>query len=198
MRYRLATAEDLDVIVELHTRVLNWSINGRLGVNHIHAMYEALFSGDDVFGCVAERDGRLVGFIVATTNYAVARSRFRHKIGLRGALRVLLSCWRYPGDWIDIAETATVVPIVMARSGFSAELLAWVTDPGDMLGRQAAVGCFRDALKEFLRRGHAKCLAQVLKPNVPPNKFHARLGSRVLASFFRNRIYLVDCEAKLG
>lgn len=195
---RIATPGDIDSIVELHSRVLGWSINGRLGSDHIHTMYSALFSADDIVAFVVERQKQLKGFLVASTDYKKARSRTRAAIGLRGAARILLGCLPRPADWVDLIETVILVPAVMRKVKLSAELLAWVADPSDTIGRLAAYECMMAVLGELRRRGHQRCLAQVLKTNLGPNKFHLRMGSHMLCSFIRNTVYVVECGDGTG
>lgn len=190
---RTATRDDIAAIVELHERVLAWSINGRLGRRHLTTMYLALFEGADIVAYLVERNGQLLGFLLATTDYSCARSRTRSALGWRGALRILAGALARPADWIDIFETVFVVPRLMRRTGLSAELLAWVADPKLSLGRVAGYECMMAGLAELRRRGHPKCLAQVLRGNPGPNKFHERLGSTRLASLVRNTVYVVEC-----
>ena len=197
MIVRPLTLADTDRIVELHARVLDWSINGRVGAEHIRVMYSALFAGEDIIAYAAESGERLLGFMVATTDYERARGRFRRAIGMGGLLRVIWGVLLRPADWVDLAETMTLVPAVMRRSGCKAELLAWVTDQCNPLGRRAAFECMSATLRDLFEQGCIQCLAQVLRSNAPPNKFHARIGSRTLATFVRNKIYLVDCRPSL-
>ena len=191
---RAAGRDDLDAIVELHCRVLDWSINGRLGPAHVRKMYEALLGHPDSVAFVASRNDRIMGFMVASTDYRKARARLKANLGLAGTLRVLWGSLFHPLDWIDLAESLTVVTWAMRSSGCSAELLAWVTDPADVRGRLAAAQCMFSALDELRKRGHDNCLAQILISNEGPNRFHERIGSRVLASFIRNKVYLVNCR----
>jgi len=190
---RRATADDIDAIARLHGRVLDWSINGRLGTDHLRTMYGALFRGDDIVAFVAEYKAGLAGFMVATSDLRQARSRMRRVLGFRGMARILLGSSLHPADWIDLLETATVVPRAMRRVRAAAELLAWVSDPALAIGRVAAYRCMMATLDEMERRGHRRCYAQVLRSNHGPHEFHRRLGSRVTAKFIRNVIYEVDC-----
>ncbi|MBS0534436.1 MAG: hypothetical protein JSR72_10300 [Proteobacteria bacterium] len=191
---RAAGRDDIDAIVELHCRVLDWSINGRLGPGHVRKMYEALLGYPDSVAFVASRNDRIMGFMVASTDYRTARARLRANLGLAGTWRVLWGSLFHPLDWIDLIESTTVVTWTMRSSGCSAELLAWVTDLADVRGRMAATQCMFATLEELRKRGHDTCLAQILIGNEGPNKFHARIGSRTLASFIRNKVYLVDCR----
>jgi hypothetical protein len=198
MTVRPLISTDIDGVVELHCRVLDWSINGRLGADHIRTMYSALLAGDDIVAYISESGQRLLGFMVATADYKRARTRFRRAIGVPGLLRILRGLLLKPADWLDFAETVTVVPYTMGRSGYKAELLSWVTDQTDPMGRRAAFQCMDAVLRALSERGHTKCLAQVLKCNSSPNKFHERMGSKTLSTFIRNKIYLVDCGVKRG
>ncbi len=190
---RAATPGDIDAIVALHCRVLHWSINGRLGPDHVRKMYAALLGHAETVAFVACKQHAVIGFLIASTNYDRARARIRASIGLGGVSRVLLGSLLHPLDWIDLFESATLVPYAMRKSRHKAELLAWVTDSKDAFGRIAATKCMLKTLEELKSRGCVKCLAQILRSNREPNKFHERMGSRVIASYFRNKVYLIDC-----
>lgn len=190
---RAATIDDIDAIVELHCRILHWSINGRLGRDHVHKMYAALLGHADTVAFVVCNERDVIGSLVASTDYKRARARIRASIGLGGVLRVLWGSLPHPLDWVDLFESATLVPYAMHQSGYRAELLAWVTDSKNAFGRIAATKCMLKTLEELKKRGCAKCLAQILRSNREPNKFHERMGSRAIASYLRNRVYLIDC-----
>ena len=193
---RSASTKDINAIVELHCRVLFWSINGRLGSDHVRKMYTALVGHSDSVAFVALKKERVIGFLIATTSYEKARARMHASIGLVGMFRILWGALFHPLDWVDLIESATLVPLAMRKSGFTAELLAWVTDPKEVLGRVAAVKCMSRTLAELNDRGHQKCFAQILRSNREPNKFHERMGNKVIASFIRNKVYLINCSRR--
>ena len=191
---RLIEKEDLGQIVALHHRILEWSINGRLGRDHVAAMYAALFAGEDVFGFVSQRGDKIQAFMSATTNFRAARTRLSATLGLFGRMRILSVTFSRPLDLIDLFEATFLLPRAMSKHGYSAELLTWVADFGNPLGALVGFGVMANCLQELRRRGVRFCYAQVMSSNEAPNRFHRRMGSRILQTYLRNRLYLVDCS----
>jgi hypothetical protein len=194
---RLATKEDIDKIVDLHATVLHWSINGRLGRAHVRRLYEALFEGDDFFVVVADdpKSGAIVGFASGSTNAAAARGRIKARVGLIERFKLLSNALVRPKELFDILETVLVIPLLQSRLGTDAEILTWVAKQNSPAGAVAARRCFDGVLAQLAARGCETCVAQVLRSNAPPNRFHKARGTRKAWSLLINNIYLIDCPA---
>ncbi len=191
---RLAQPQDFDLIVALHSRVLSWSINARLGGGHVARLYRALLDGEDAFIIVdTNQDGtELFGFVSATTDPEMARRRIAAALDLRSRLRLLAGIAFSPADMIDAFESTFLIPRILRRHGADSEILTWLSLPNSPRGAKAASQCFFAAVEELSSRGRTHCHAQVMKSNMTPNRFHARAGNKIVATLIRNVIYRID------
>lgn len=190
---REARGDDLPAIADLHSRVLDWSINGRLGRDHVAAVYECLFAGDDIVGFVAMRDDRLLAFQISTLDYRAVRRRLSNLLAFHRKLRIVLGCLLHPSDLIALFETAFLVVPIMRRTGVTAEIVSWVGEPGNAAATFAAHDCLMKSLKAMAGRGERFCLAQFQKPNDRAYAYFRKLGIVPVRSLLRHDIFLVDC-----
>lgn len=193
---RLASKADIGKIVDLHCEVLFWSQNMQLGRQHIHKLYEALFEGEDFFVVVMDAPGQngLLGFASATTRMKDARRRLSSSVGWRERLLLVRGAILKPGKLVDLVESVFIIPFLLRRSTTEAELLTWVAKRNTPAGALAGVRCFNGVLKHFRSLGFSQCVAQVLRSNEPPNRFHAARGTRRLRTLLHNTIYVIDCD----
>jgi len=181
-------------MAELHAHALNWSINGRMGIKHLSCVYALLLDGADIIGFASEHQGRLVAFQVSTTDWRMVRKRLSRLPFMR-KLRVFLSCLFHPSDLIVIFETMFYVPKIFSDTDISAELIAWIAEPGNFLASLSAHQCLMRSLAELKVRGHERCLGQFQKPNPRPQAYLQKLGYDVVARLRRNDIFIVRCNA---
>jgi hypothetical protein len=193
MQIRPLVPSDIPSIAALHADVLDWSINGRMGVEHLIAMYTLLLSGKDIVGFAADSGDELLAFQVSTCDWRQPRLRLT-RLSLWRKLKVALRCLMHPGDLIILYETLFKVVPVFERSGISAEMITWVSRPGNPLASLAAHQCLMASLNELAGKGHEKCLGQFQKPNTRPQAYFEKLGYEILFAFRRNDIFSISCN----
>lgn len=183
---------DVNDIAIIHEKALPWSINGRLGRTHLADLYELLLSGSDSLGHVALHKGNIVAFQVSSTNWMLVRQRLR-QIALSNKIKMALGCLSHPSDFIALFEAAFLIPRAFAKTGVSAEILAWAAAPDNPIAAIAAQRCLLHSISELARRGEAYCLGQMQKPNARPMASLLRLHPEIVSRYIRNDVLVFDC-----
>jgi hypothetical protein len=181
-------------IADLHYKVLHWSVNARLGRDHIRGLYASMIELPSTFGFVYYQQDRLIAFIMGTLDSREIRTGLPSNFNLPKLLRLTINVLKRPQDAVDIVETAYVIPRFLGKYGTKPELSTWVSDTDHPLSPFAAIQCMNAAQKHILDQGYTHCVAQVLKENVAPNKFYARTQSTIIKSLPKNNVYLIKCE----
>jgi hypothetical protein len=192
MKIRAVGMGDVEGIARIHAEALTWSINGRLGPSHLVSMYSRLLDGPDCVGHVALYREEVVAFQISTTDWRAARARLA-KIATWNKILIVGTCLLHPYDLIALFEAVFLVPRVFQRSGVNAEIVAWAARPNNPIAAIGAHRCLLLSIAELARRGEAKCLGQMQKPNERPMSHLARLSPSVIARFIRNDVLLFDC-----
>jgi len=195
---RKVTMEDVPAIVDLHMQVLNWTINGRLGHEHVASIYSCLLKVDEVFAFAAFRDDKLLAFQVSTTNFSVIRDHLFSLIDMRKKVRLFFNCLRHPLDFVALVESVLLVMPAMKRVGHTAEIVAWAGEPGNPIASLVAHDCLMRSLATLYENGHEYCLGQFLKPNDRARKYFENLGIAPLHSYWRNDLFLLECKVGCG
>ncbi len=185
-------ARHLDQMVELHCRVLHWSINARLGHEHVKQLYQALISDPNVFGYAdIDRHGRMLSFITITSDLRATRRRLFAGFTLKTYFRLLMQSLKKPADFIDLLENKFLVPGLIAKLNARVELFTWVGDIDELAGRVSAVRTMQHAVSQLQMKGLSPVIAQVAKYDENPNRFHKRAGNKLVHSLLRNNLYLI-------
>lgn len=193
MKVRPVNKEDSAGIARVHARALPWSINGRLGYPHLKEMYDNLLAGPDGLGFVAVQNEGIIAFQISTTDWESARRRLAN-IKWMSKLRVVATCLRHPYDLPALFEAVFLVPPAFKRTGVKAEIMAWAAEPENALAAIGATRCLMQSIAELSRRGEARCLGQMQKPNDRPMQILSKLSPSVFASFLRNDVLIFDCD----
>ena len=184
----------------LHYRLLPWSFNGQFGEAHIIDLYAALWQSPHFFGYVYYVNGRLLGFVSATTDFRDTRNSllgvYRKKL-----VKMLWIFLRHPTYLWSALESRFLVPRIFRRYGTRAEWLTFVTDTTiGSLGPLVAVRLI-DAVREHFFSTKIDCyMAQGFKDNPPAMKMYQKLGWRIVATLPMHNIYYyptgfnADCE----
>ncbi len=185
-------AQHLRQMVELHYRILHWSINARLGYEHVNQLYKTLLNDPDVFGYAdIDRHGRMLSFITITRDLRATRRRLFATFTARKYLALLFqSLWK-PADFVDLFENKFVVPGLLEKLQARTELFTWVGDIDDLAGRVSAVRIMQYAVVQLQQQGLTPVIAQVAKYDENPNRYHEKAGNKLAHSLLRNNIYLM-------
>lgn len=185
-------------IVDLHYKVLHWSVNARLGKEHIRNLYSSMLAQPSTFGFAYYQGPQLIAFIMGTLDSQEIRSGLSANFDLAKLLRLTINVLKRPQDAVDLVETAYIIPRFLGRYGTKPELSTWVSDTDHPFSPFAAIQCMNAAQKYILDQGYTHCVAQVLKENEAPHRFYKRTHSTVIKSLPKNTLYLVKCERHPG
>jgi hypothetical protein len=186
------TIDQLPQAVDLHARILHWSINARLGRPHLIKVYQTLIEDPDCL-CYADiaRDGALLSLIITSKNWPATRQKIKAIYRLGTRLKLLWQSLYKPLDYIDIFENMLVIPPVLKQLNRPAEILIWLADTAELRGRVSGVKIMRSTLQTLDEIHMLPAIAQVAKYDAAPNSYHANAGNRLTHSFWRNNLYLV-------
>jgi hypothetical protein len=185
-------APHLDRMVELHCRILHWSVNARLGYEHVNQLYLQLLSDPDVFGYAdIDHQGRMLSFITITRDLRATRQRLFSTFTGKKYTQILLQSLKKPVDFIDLFENKFIVPGLLEKLGVRTELFTWVGDIDDLAGRVSAVRTMRYAVQQLQAKGLMPAIAQVAKYDQNPNRFHEKECNELVHSLVRNNLYLI-------
>jgi hypothetical protein len=183
------SSKHLDDIAKLHYRLLPWSFNGQFGEAHIIDLYKALGQSPNFFGYVYYRNGQLLGFVTATTDY---RNTRKHLLGVyrKKVLKMLSIFLRHPTYFLAALESRFLVPRIFYRYKTRAEWLTFVTDTRTgTLGPLVAMRLIAAVRQHFFSAGVGCYMAQGFKDNPPAMRMYEKLGWRIVATLPMHNIY---------
>jgi len=176
-------------VAELHFKQLPWSFNGQFGKEHILELYTALAASPHFFGYVFYVEGRLLGFVTATTDYADSR-RLLSKVFNRKIWALLKVFARHPRFLLTALESKFLVPLVFRWHGARAEWLTFVTDTSQAyLGPFVALRLIEALNEHMSMAGIRVYMAQGYKNNPKAMRYYEKLRWRVAASLLMHNVY---------
>jgi GNAT superfamily N-acetyltransferase len=183
------SSDHLEDVAKLHYGLLPWSFNGQFGEAHIIDLYKALGNSSHFFGYVYYRDGHLLGFVTATTDYRDTRN---HLLGVyrKKLFKMLWIFLCHPAYLLAALESRFLVPRVFRRYGTHAEWLTFVTDTTTgTLGPLVAMRLIDAVREHFFSVGVGCYMAQGFKDNPPAMRMYEKLGWRIVATLPMHNIY---------
>ena len=182
----------LPAAVDLHATILHWSINARLGRDHLESVYDVLLHDESTRGFVdVAEDGSLLALIIVTTDHKSTREKIRQIYTPGIKIKLVFQSLFKPADFLDLAENLFLIPKALDKSGYDAEVLLWLSDTNQLRGRIAGSRLMKLALESLADMSALPAIAQVAKYDPSPNKYHESAGNRLKRSFCRNNIYVL-------
>lgn len=166
--------EHAGAVAELHISGIKTGFISSLGIDFVTALYEAIAASRFSFGLVAESKGKVIGFVVFTTDI---NKLYRSAI-LRGGLRFIfllagrmLSVRRIRNAFETFFYPGRISKLGVPR----AELLSIVVAPEERgKGLSRTLTC--EGLAECQRRGIDRVKVLVGADNEPANKLYLKCG----------------------
>ena len=161
-------------VAQLHISGIATGFISSLGPNFVTAMYEAIAASRFGLGLVAEKNGRIVGFVAFTTNIT---GLYKSSILNRGLLFTLLLA----GKMLSVSrlkkafETLFYPARVQKQSMPKAELLSIVVAPEERR-KGLSQKLVREGLTECQRRGIDRIKVLVGADNNPANGLYQKCG----------------------
>ena len=183
-------------IADIHYKELSWSFNGRLGAEHVRELYAELVKDPHFFGYAICHQGKVLGFVTATTDSAAIRARIQN-VYLRKILRVAGLMLRHPSFLVGALESRFWVPRAFEKLGSKAEWLTFVTNTDSgYLSPFVAIRLI-DAVRDHFREvGTDVYLAQGVKQNPKAMRFYDKLGWNVVTRLYIHNIYAYRSDAR--
>lgn len=180
---------DLQDVVALHFRLLNWSSTSRLGCSFLSDLYSAIFASPDFFGYVLRAKGEIIGFSTGTRDFGDNRVRmsrvFRNKKGY-----VLEQLLRNPRAISNLAESAFLIPMIYKKLETRAEWLTFVVDTKRVfLGSFFAIALIDATRQHFLSEGLHTYVAQGVRDNPEATRLYRKLGWKPFAKLPVHDLY---------
>lgn len=186
------TEEYLQDVVNLHYKILNWSINSRLGKEHISHLYKAIINDGFCFGFVFLQHNEVIGIITGTRNWKISQQILFGNYKFIDYVKLFFICLKKPIDFIDISENIFLLPSVQSKLGTSSQALSFITDQSNSFAPIAAVKLYNHFKKNLKDSGENSFFAQVAKYDKRPNDFYISGKAKLIKSYIRNNIYLIN------
>lgn len=182
----------VEEVASLHFDILGWSINSRLGKQHLLDLYGQLINDQYTFGYVdLDEHDALLSVLTITTEPAKTRSKILKIFSFQTFFQLMLQCLSKPADFIDLLENKFRLPSLLNEINAKSELLTWVSDTKSLRGRVSGVRIMNHGVAELKKRNLLPSVAQVARYDPIPNNFHKSAGNRLVYSLMRNNLYLV-------
>lgn len=179
---------------DLHSRLLHWSLNGRLGPAHIRELYEALYRSPGFFGFACYQDGRLLGFTTATTASGEAR-RAVLEVYKRRPLAVAALMLKNPLFLASACESKFLVPRLYRRYGTTGEWLTLLTDTDrSYISPFVAMKLIAAVKARYAESGFRCYMAQGVKDNPRAVRTYEKLRWTVVSRLLVHNVYRFDCR----
>lgn len=182
----------LEEVVELHHRVLSWSINSRLGKAHIYNLYHTLLKDENAAGFVYITKDKVFGVVTGTLQYSQTREKLESNYSFSDKFKLFFMMFN-PKNAIYILENVFLIPgFLKKNANIPGQIITLVTDDNEAVRPFAAVKCF-NAIKNFFSENKlTEIFAQVASFDLPPNNFY-RKGLKLIPvkKYFRNYIYKI-------
>jgi len=188
--------EHLELIVDLHYKILPWGTNSRLGKPHIFNIYQALTNLPSTFGYVWIYEGELIGFSLGSLDYSEARAGVKSVYGWKEIFKLLVNSFAKPLYLINALDTVFFIPPYLKKCGVKAEWLGWITDKSQGKSRVAAIQCYYALKKHYADHGHLYFIGQIEKRSKFSAAFLDRSKNIRRKSFLQNYVYLIDSHAR--
>ena len=159
---------------ELHICGISTGFISSLGIDFVTALYEAIAESEFGFGFVAQKDNKIIGFAVLTTNLSALYKSVILKNGLKFAFTLAWKIFSF-GTIKKVFETLFYPGRVKKMNVSGAELLSIVViEEGRSKG--LATQLVEKGLEECTKRGIDKVKVLVGADNEPANKLYLKCG----------------------
>lgn len=183
------TMEHLSDIGELHYKILYWSVNGKLGKEHIYKLYNALFQCDSFFGYVYYFQGRLIGFTTATTDFREVRKAIE-QVYEKKIMEIIIRYLFQPRYLIGFFESKFIVPLVYKKYNVKAEWLTLVTDLSKPFLNSLVASKLISNIYDHFKKLGMTYMAQAVKNNPKAINYYNKLHWKRVCTLFIHNIYI--------
>lgn len=171
-----ARAKDIPEIVTLHRSTMSYSINSRLGINHLSYIYQRTISHPGSLVKIARFNHRLVGVVSATLSVSHLKDWLKSEISISEWMKYLKEISAHPTLWAPLLQSITTNgPIHWRGETVDACLTALTTAPD---ARHAGIGRLLVLeVDNFMSHQNQKMYwLDTLTTNVGARAFYTRLG----------------------
>ncbi len=170
------TEQTLPQVIRIHEAGLGYSVNSRLGEEHMAFLYRLMAGDEHCFVGVAALNDRAVGVVSGTIDADALKTKLLRTLSLSQAAHLALACIAHPSLLLQWWQEIRIgAPVYHAGEEVRAVLTAIIVDPDAQahgIGKQLVM-----ALEQFLaRNGVMKYRLDTLISNASARGFYARLG----------------------
>ena len=126
LSFKNMNTEQIEDLARIHIRSIPYSINAKMGMQHLQALYSSFQKSSDIFGYFALEQGKPCGLVLASLDCAKsaqAAEKARSRILLRlTSVRFLLSSIH------NILDFLSVNVVIRRRYPNAAYLMIWFVD----------------------------------------------------------------------
>jgi hypothetical protein len=183
--------QHLQSIVDLHYKELPWSVNSRLGKEHLFEIYKKITNLPSSFGFVYVVNEQIVGFSLFSTNNIEMRNALEESFRIKDFIKILKLSFAEPNILIYAIESKFITSIYLKKFETKAEWIAWIVDRDHPLSHRAAIICFFRTKKFFREHNQPYFVGQIDKRSKESNKFVGMMKKIEMKKFFYNNVYCI-------
>ncbi len=182
-------------VVRIHQAGLGYSLNSRLGQEHLASLYQVMADDNQCYVGLAVLDGKPVGVISGTINGEELKSRLLRSLSVRKAAKIALAVVAHPGllcQWWK--ENQIAAPAYDQGQPVAAVLTAIAVDE-NFLTRGVGRHLVEALERFFVEHGVRAYRLDTLLTNTAAREFYKRLSFREVATRADSVVLLRELQA---
>ena len=173
-------------VAQLHIQCISTGFISSLGLNFVTSLYESIAQSESCFGCVAQKDQQVIGFVAFTSDLnSLYRSVIKNK-GFRFALLLTKKMFSWK-NVKKIFQTLFYPRRVKQLDLPPAELLSVAVAP-DQQGQGIANQLIQNGLQQCSRHGLNDVKVLVAADNGPANKLYKKNGFELTSQILSHQV----------
>jgi dolichol-phosphate mannosyltransferase len=181
--------EHVPFVAGLHHQVLRQTLNSRLGIPFLEALYTAILQDPGACGWVAIREDRLAGFLTASEDLHATERRLSRAVSLREKLSAGVRVLSSLHDMRDLFRHKLLAKYVRVRFGRPYSTILTLGVSPLARGQGVAQSLVEEADAYFAMNGIRHYYVDTLEDNAAAQAFYRQSGFDSVGAFLGNHLF---------
>jgi ribosomal protein S18 acetylase RimI-like enzyme len=168
--------DQLEDVITVHNKVLGYTLNSRLGPEHLRLLYSTMLKNPNCFVGVAQIDSKIVGFISGTLNIESTKSMFFRSISIGHLFRIISHFLLHPSLVVNYWHGTQIEKPVFYKGTVVEPILTTIGVDDAYQGLGIGRKLVKNLEQFFLHKGVSVYRLDTLLSNQNARKFYASLG----------------------
>lgn len=183
--------EQLRELAAVHIQTIPYSINARLGLDHLHELYTLFKDSNEIFGFVAVEENQAIGLVLASRNFKVSSSVA--KPIRKRLIKEMASAKFLFENFSNLVDFALVSAKISKRFSESSYLMLWYVDQS-WSGKGIGKILLDKLCNETKDRNFYSVVVDVRRTSKAAISGYSEHGFRPVSETFLSRIYFQSLE----